>query len=495
MTWKAGVELPPFTQDNPAMISFLVGLAAGELEPPSPIAITNAIAVQIWWLVIDDERAAPQLRSVRWSGVYRILHSLSLGAIAPVPDATAVNRLRKWLDRDKRQFQGIVHAFRHTIKFRDRDGNEVAGMSLSDATRHLLLSYDRAPLDFAFPAPAPEASGGGGGDDPDDPTPADQPDPAVPSAAPPRQLDIRTRTMEAALQLRAIAGAAERRRLGWQLTWWRQLGGALPDDALRMIDAHVRGTRLAQARREETFELQSIRLREQVDLLRGEKAELEAQARASLLKAERAARQRDAAISDAAAKLAAAEATARDAAVDAAKEQRDRLRAANDNYLARKRELEQERVFAEEAVTRVEVMNTELDRQLVRARAALRASAKEAAAAEADLERERDKQREGRAWACVREERVRRGRAEEESARLRAEVDSLIGEASGRSRQHAAEKEQLKYLRHRVKVLEEKVASYEVKANRKFFEVEPVVEENDRLRGKIDAQVLPLRPC
>ena len=35
-----------------------------------------------------------------------------------------------------------------------------------------------------------------------------------------------------------MSGAA----LAWPLSWWRQRGGELPDDALRIIDAHVRET-------------------------------------------------------------------------------------------------------------------------------------------------------------------------------------------------------------------------------------------------------------
>eukprot|EP00966_Prymnesium_polylepis_P325229 7381210-Prymnesium_polylepis.1 len=165
------------------------------------------------------------------------------------------------------------------------------------------------------------------------------------------------------------------------------------------------------------------------------------------------------------------------------------MRSANAGFLEKRKELKAERVLAEEQVTRVQAENTALGHQINRAQSALHASTKEQAATLSQLEAELQRARDGRVWARVREEEVRRGRAEEESARLQHDVDRLLSEANGRSREHAAEKQELKYLRHRVKELQEKVALCDLKSNRKFFEVEPIAEENDQLRRRIEKQV------
>ena len=72
-------------------------------------------------------------------------------------------------------------------------------------------------------------------------------------------------------------------------------------------------------------------------------------------------------------------------------------------------------------------------------------------------------------------------RAEAAQATAHAELDRVNAELAGRSTARASEKEELYYLRHRVKGLVEKNNSYEVRSNRKFFEVEPFQEENESL--------------
>jgi hypothetical protein len=375
LRWKTGVELPPFTRDNPAVVSLLVGLAAGELEPPAQILVSDAVAVLVYWLVFSSDRASPELKSIGWEGVYRILASLSLGALVPVPGSVAVLRLRVFLDRDSKKYQGLVHEFRWAIKKREKNQNGLAGMSSDIATRHLLLAWDQNACNFSFAAPAAATSGSvGGGGDPDDPPPVEQAQAAVPNTS--------------------------------------------------------------QVRRAETFELQAIRLREQVDSQRRQIAELEVMAHAAVQVAVQAARQRDSKVSDAAAKLAAAESVTK----DNEKKHREQLRCANGAYLARRKEMMAACALADDRVTRVQVENTELERQLTRARAALRASTKEAVAVRADLEAELQRTREGRIWARVREEETRRGRAEEESSRLQAEVERLLSVLNARSQTVSAEK-------------------------------------------------------
>ena len=252
----------------------------------------------------------------------------------------------------------------------------------------------------------------------------------------------------------------------------------------------------AQVRREETFELQAIRLREQVDAQRRQIAALEAEARAACLEAVRAVRQRDAASADAAARIAAAhdDECARDK--EHARELREQRAAAAAKYRALQREGQEAAVLAGDCKTGLQAEITNLERALGRARAALRAGTKEVGAAQAaldaELQRARDERMHSRAWARVQEEETRRRRAEEERCRLQNEVDRLLTEASGRSQQAAAEKHELYYLRHRVKELEAKVASYQVRSNRKFFEVEPIAEENEQLRAQLAEQVTTL---
>ena len=67
--------------------------------------------------------------------------------------------------------------------------------------------------------------------------------------------------------------------------------------------------------------------------------------------------------------------------------------------------------------------------------------------------------------------------AEEETGWLRGEM---------RNHKTSGEKQELSYLRYRVKELEEKNATYNARSNRKFFDVEPLAEENDALRVRID---------
>ena len=48
--WKPGVDMPPFTRDNPAALELIFGLSSG-LTPPFQLIVSVAVAVQIYWLV------------------------------------------------------------------------------------------------------------------------------------------------------------------------------------------------------------------------------------------------------------------------------------------------------------------------------------------------------------------------------------------------------------------------------------------------------------
>eukprot|EP00966_Prymnesium_polylepis_P103733 2401864-Prymnesium_polylepis.1 len=60
------------------MISLLASLAAGDAEPPNQIVVSKAVAIQIWHLVLGHT-AVPELNSLGWNGVWRILTSLATG--------------------------------------------------------------------------------------------------------------------------------------------------------------------------------------------------------------------------------------------------------------------------------------------------------------------------------------------------------------------------------------------------------------------------------
>ena len=215
---------------------------------------------------------------------------------------------------------------------------------------------------------------------------------------------------------------------------------------------------MPRTRAEATWELRCISLRLHVDKLKQEIRRLEAATHASEQEAVRAVRQRDAAAGDAASRIAALEAAAEEAEKAHGRELRSRLCDANKDFRARKRELEAERIEAEQKLTSAEAMVTDLNRQLSRAQAALRTGAKESAASleaiEEELTRVRAAQEGSRAWGVAREEEARRKRAEEECSRLQAEVESLSCQAEERSRARAHEKQELTYLRHRVKCLQ-----------------------------------------
>ena len=245
---------------------------------------------------------------------------------------------------------------------------------------------------------------------------------------------------------------------------------------------------LSRARREETFELQAIQLRKQLDEQRKRAGTLEAAAHASEQQAVRALRQLDAGREAAATKVRAAEATVEEAMQQHAGMLKEQRAAAAASYRALQKEMQGERIASSEAMLSLEAEITAYRRQLSRAQAAQRSSSRDASAARAEMEEEVQRLREGRVWSKVREEQALRERAVEERDRLCTEVERLMVEQQGRARERAAEKSELKYLRFRVRELEEKVGTYHARSNRKFFEVEPLAEQCEELRGELEAQ-------
>eukprot|EP00966_Prymnesium_polylepis_P069947 1626072-Prymnesium_polylepis.1 len=148
-----------------------------------------------------------------------------------------------------------------------------------------------------------------------------------------------------------------------------------------------------------------------------------------------------------------------------------------------------ERVEAGEKVTRLEGMITKLEAQLRHAHTALRKGATEAERAQEKLTGELQRAKEGRIWASVREEEAKRLRVEAQRDELKVEVARLAEQISGRSRKHAAEMDELYTMRGRVKALQKLNATYDVKTQRKFFEVDPILEQ----KADLERQVASLR--
>lgn len=439
LQWEAGVQLPSLTESNTAFVELCKSILNGTALIIPAINVSEAVVVLVYRLIMKSSVFTSN-RSM--ASVYVVLASLFHRRIVERDDQRQ-RLLNLRIVRPARMGSlGLDAWLRYHVGQRGKDA-ALRGMTYEEAEAVLLRKLDSVPFDFDFGSA--DCGGPGSGTD------------------------------EARGSISPDSGP----------------GGG---DGLGAGNNGEKSSRQPQAVAE-SYKLQLIRARERIDKLQSEKAALEATTRAAELVALREVRLREDAVSKCAAKLDAARDAAQLAERVHGKEIRERLRVAHASYLHRKKELELERRLAEDKVTEVQVENSQLERQLKRAEAALRTSGREAASALADVEAELERVREGRVWTRVREEQERRGRAEEESGHLQAEVDQLMSELNSRSMQHAAEKQELKYLRHRVKSLQETVAAYQVKSNRKFFEVEPIAEENARLRSKIEEQVCVPNRC
>ena len=266
---------------------------------------------------------------------------------------------------------------------------------------------------------------------------------------------------------------------------------------LGLIDLRVRATPLPRkAQLEMTAQQQAIALRQQVDRQRELRcaAELELIKMAlqphrdrHLLEYERRRREEQRQQAEGAMKAVAA---------DMQQQMKDMRRAHAAELTQLRRDERAARVAIEEQLLRVQAENTELARQLRAARSAARQARGEAAtveqeaavireAAEAEVARVRD---HGRAWAKVREAEAHAASTKASRDEVRQRVAELEGQLSSRSRARAAEYAELLTLRGRVKELREKVESYQARSTRRFFELDPIAEENQRLRQQLVQQ-------
>ena len=147
-------------------------------------------------------------------------------------------------------------------------------------------------------------------------------------------------------------------------------------------------------------------------------------------------------------------------------------------------------------------MLTQLERQFRSAHAALRQGGKEAVRTQEQLASKVQRLQDGRAWSTAHYEQAKRQRIEMQRDELKAEVARLAQQVNARSGKHAAEMDELYTLRGRVKALQKLNAAYDVKGQRKFFEVDPLLEQKAELeltiaslRQQLTAQQVEMDMC
>lgn len=298
LSWKRGIDPPPFAADQLAAAQLLLDILNAEPGSSVPVLeLSEAVVLQIYWLVIKSTGgAAERLARAGFKGLYIILASLKFGRRVNAPTSSAASRLRVTFDRrstmPSHTAPGLALAFREAIKQRRYD-SELCSLDHATASAHLLRRWDQCAFSFDFgTAPtAAFAAGGGGGGDPsgggaaaavEGESSAGSIIPCPPKSARPTsvfimhhselvlldwctgrceligRLDTRTRSLAVCSQLKAL----DSRRS--TPTTWHECVGRLPFDVLSLIDITVRGLRLPRAVRAENHAREAIRLRKQV---------------------------------------------------------------------------------------------------------------------------------------------------------------------------------------------------------------------------------------
>ena len=169
LRWKVGSQAPPFVSTNTLVVKLLKDLVDGTIQTLPIIAVSEAVAVQIYRLISDRFACASAMKGVGARGLYIILASLAHGARTEPPDAKAVDRLRVLLGRpqsgnSRSSEPGLAISFSDAAKRRDKD-SELRGLSLEEARHRLLLRLDLRLLQFSFgQATTAKATTNGGGD-------------------------------------------------------------------------------------------------------------------------------------------------------------------------------------------------------------------------------------------------------------------------------------------------------------------------------------------
>ena len=102
LRWKSGVDLPPFVESNHAAMQLLASLREGTIDAPPSIDVSEAVALQIYWLVFGKEqRETGPLTHMGWTGLFLVLASLTLGTRVSAVDPDALKRLKTVFERKK----------------------------------------------------------------------------------------------------------------------------------------------------------------------------------------------------------------------------------------------------------------------------------------------------------------------------------------------------------------------------------------------------------
>eukprot|EP00966_Prymnesium_polylepis_P085909 1988175-Prymnesium_polylepis.1 len=326
---------------------------------------------------------------------------------------------------------------------------------------------------------------------------AGEEDTAAPAPTSWEYTDPRVRALDESLCMRGSALLAASRLRRGPPSPWVEAGGALPIEILGLINLRVRSTPLPQkAKLQLSYQQQLVRkARDQERDLRCAaelelvKMALQPQRDRRLLEYERRAR-----IEERHAARAVMEQMERQHSEELRCVRKELRADAAELRVRYEGEARAARVELEEQLTRAQADNRELRQQLRAAQRAARLSREtavgaeeEAAAAKAAAEVEVARVKEhGRAWAKVREAEARCSSVAGELDQARERVLKLEAQASSRSQGRAAEHDELLTLRGRVKELRAKVDTYQARTQRRFYDVDPMAEENQELRERLE---------
>ena len=164
LVWRRGVQLPPFSCENPEALSLIRRIlgAPMNVQLPQIQPLSEAVGMQLYGLVFD-RASRPTGLDVGFRGLYVVLASLARGCRVPDPSPAAVSRLRQFFDRRQSgggRAPGLAVAFKHMLRNRKND-EELRQLEATAVYAELLRRWDLSPIAFEW-----SAAGGGGGDDP-----------------------------------------------------------------------------------------------------------------------------------------------------------------------------------------------------------------------------------------------------------------------------------------------------------------------------------------
>eukprot|EP00966_Prymnesium_polylepis_P174650 4041992-Prymnesium_polylepis.1 len=144
LRWKCGAEVPRLVRENADAVALVESILSGSIVAWPAIEVTEAVAVQIYRLILDQQRRAAQFAQRSWADVYVVLASLARRELV-APAAAAVKKLQNLIGRKASSSQplGLDGALKYaTTGIRRQRNAEIAHMSYEEATDHLLKKWD-----------------------------------------------------------------------------------------------------------------------------------------------------------------------------------------------------------------------------------------------------------------------------------------------------------------------------------------------------------------